>query len=209
MTLISGRLKTYARRLVITPTSAECMSSRYKVRDDAYPHFVTFTVLNWIDALSRPMYKDIVCNSLQFCQKEKGLKLHAWVIMSNHVPLIISADIGFKLSDIVRDIKKFTSNKIIDAIANNTHESRKDWMLKMFATAGKENNSNKEFQFWQQDYHPIELSRHELLIQRLNYLHENPVKAGIVWEAAQYRYSSAIDYCGSEGLLPIEMLEVW
>ena len=185
------------------------MSSRYKVHDDQMPYFVTSTVIGWIDALSREVYKEIVCKSLKHCMDEKGLRLHAWVIMPNHFHLIISAAPGFRLSNIMRDLKKFTSKRIVAEIAENPEESRKKWMLNMFEYAGKNNNSNEEYQFWQQDYHPVVLDTPEKLQQRLNYLHENPVRTGIVWRAEDYKYSSAIDYyVGSPGLLPIERLYV-
>ena len=77
----------------------------------------------------------------------------------------------------------------------------------IFKKAGERNKRNKTYQFWQQDNHPVELSTNEMIDQRLDYLHENPVRAGLVWEAIHYKYSSAVDYSeGRVGLLPIEML---
>jgi putative transposase len=87
------------------------MSTKYKFGDNEIAHFITFSVVNWIDALTRNEYKDIIVASLQYCIKEKGLKLHAWVIMSNHVHLIASAKQGFMLTNILRDLKKFTRRK--------------------------------------------------------------------------------------------------
>ena len=75
-------------------------------------------------------------------------------------------------------------------------------MLNIFSYAGKSNTNNKAYQFWKQDYHPIELNTPEKLKQRLDYLHENPVRSGSVWEPWHYKYSSAIDYYTNEhGLL--------
>ena|SRR5437762_3569625 len=88
-------------------------------------HFVTFSVVEWVDVFTRKEYRDIIIESLKFCQKEKSLLLHSWCIMSNHVHLIASAR-NEDLSDILRDFKKFTSKQIISAIENNEHESRKD-----------------------------------------------------------------------------------
>ena len=184
------------------------MSSKYKIGDNAVPHFITSTVVGWLDALSRPTYKDIILDSLRYCIDNKGLRLHAWVIMNNHLHLIVStANADINLADIIRDFKKFTSKNIMLAIKNNTQESRKEWMMNMFAFVGKNNGNNNNLQFWQQDYHPIELNTAEKLTQRLNYLHENPVRAGIVWEAPEYKYSSAIDYYTNKtGLLPLDLL---
>ena len=183
------------------------MSSRYKVSDNQIPYYITSTVVGSVDAFSREQYKEAICNSLLFCQKEKGLILHAYVIMTNHVHFIISAAQGYEIGHIIRDFKKFTSKKIVAAIENNVQESRKKWMLNMFAYAGQNNNSNEQYQFWQQEYHPIALDTQEKTRQRLNYQHENPVRAGIVWLPEHYKYSSAVDYyCDKPGLLPIEKL---
>ncbi len=155
------------------------------------------------------MYKQVICDSLLYCKEEKGLLLHAWVIMSNHIHLIVSTASENKISDFVRDFKKFTAKEIINAVENNVQESRREWMLNMFKYAGTNNNSNKEYQFWQQDYHPIALDTREKTLQRLTYLHENPVRAGIVWCAQDYKYSSAIDYYEDKtGLLPIIKLDI-
>lgn len=182
------------------------MSSKYKVGEDAIPHFVTFSVVGWIDVFSREQYKELFLESLKYCQEKKGMVLHAWVIMTNHVHLIISS-ISNKLEHVVRDLKKFTSKQIIKAIKENNAESRKEWMLNIFSYTGKNNNNNKEFQFWKQDYHPIELDTPEKMKQRLDYLHENPVRGGLVWEPWHYKYSSAIDYYTNEhGLLKVEHL---
>jgi putative transposase len=182
------------------------MSSKYKVGEDAIPHFVTFSVVGWIDVFSREQYKELFIESLKYCQENKGMVLHAWVIMTNHVHLIISSNSN-KIEYIVRDLKKYTSKQIIKAIQENNMESRKEWMLNIFSYTGKNNNNNKEFQFWKQDYHPIELNSAEKIKQRLDYLHENPVRSGLVWEPWHYKYSSAIDYYTNEhGLLKVELL---
>lgn len=182
------------------------MSSKYKVGEDAIAHFITFSVVGWIDVFSRECYKEILINSLKYCQENKGLKLHAWVIMTNHLHLIISTNTN-KIEWLVRDIKKYSSKQIIAAIRENSLESRKEWMLNIFSYAGKSNANNKDFQFWKQDYHPIELNSTTKCKDRLNYLHENPVRSGLVWEPWHYKYSSAIDYYTNEhGLLKIEHL---
>ena len=182
------------------------MSSKYKVGEDAIPHLVTFSVVGWIDVFSREVYKQIFINSLSYCQEYKGLTLHAWIIMTNHAHLILSSDTN-KIEDLVRDIKKYSSKKIIQAIKENSTESRKEWMLNLFNFAGKNNANNKDYQFWKQDYHPIELNSNEKIKQRLDYLHENPVRSGLVWAHWHYKYSSAIDYYTNEnGLLKIEYL---
>jgi len=183
------------------------MSAGYKIYDSKALHFVTFSTVQWVDALSRPVYKDIVIDSLRYCIVNKGLNLYAYVIMSNHVHLIISAREGTQLSDILRDLKKYTSKRLIKAIENNPQESRRSWILWLFRSAGQANSNNKNYQFWQHDNHPVQLSDNQMMEQRLHYLHENPVKAGLVFEPHQYVYSSAVDYAGGKGLLDIIFIE--
>jgi len=183
------------------------MSSKYKTGESTIAHFVTCTVIGWVDVFSREAYKEIVIKSLTYCQKEKGMKLYAYVIMTNHLHLIISSESN-GISDLMRDFKKYTSKQIIAAIIANNQESRKEWMLNMFRYAGSGNSANKEYQFWQHEFHPILLDTIEKQQQRLLYLHQNPVRAGIVWQPQDYKYSSAIDYYTElkEGLLEIEYL---
>ena len=183
------------------------MSSKFKILSDQSLHFVTFATVQWIDVLTRPEYKDIVIESMEYCQNNKGLIVYAYVIMSNHIHLIISAKEGYKLSDILRDLKKYTSKKIINEIENNDRESRKKWILWLFFSSGKRNSNNERYQVWQQDNRPIELSDNNMIDQRLDYVHNNPVRAGIVFESYAYKYSSAIDYCGDKGIMKIKFIE--
>lgn len=179
----------------------------YKIRDKEGIHFVTFAVTEWVDVFTRREYRDIVLDSIRHCQKNKGLVLHVWCIMSNHLHLAVSA-VNNNTSDILRDFKKFTSKQIIKAIQDHPGESRKAWMLKIFSEAGIANSRNKEYQFWRQDNHPIELYSAAFTNKKIDYMHENPVVAGIVDKAEEYLYSSARDYYNAKncGLLMVELL---
>ena len=172
------------------------MSTKYKIRDPEGVYFVTFTVIRWLDVFTRQEYRDIFMESLRYCQKNKGLALYAYCMMSSHVHLIISQHGERELQGTIRDIKKHTSLAIINAIKNNQRESRKDLLLWCFEKAGTNNINNERYQFWQQHSHPIELNTNEKLFQRLNYVHQNPVEAGIVLSAEDYLYSSAMNYAG-------------
>ncbi len=181
--------------------------SGYKIRNREGIYFVTFAVVNWVDVFTRKDYRDIVTESIQYCQEQKGLVLHAWCLMSNHIHLIISTKES-NTSDVLRDFKKFTSKKIVQAINDHAQESRREWMLTIFLQAGEDNSRNSNYQFWQQDNHPIELFTEAFAIQKLDYLHNNPVTAGIVDKAEEYIYSSARDYYTGKncGLLKIDFL---
>jgi len=182
------------------------MSRTYKFANPEGIYFITFATVCWIDVFTRRVYKDILIESLQYCQKEKGLRLFGYVIMSNHVHLIAMANDGYNLSDIIRDFKKFTSKQIIKTINNNRQESRKEWMLGIFRKAGKQNSNNKEFQFWQQDNHPIELYTNAVIDQKMDYIHNNPVVEGSVSRPEDYLYSSARNYAGLDTMIEIELM---
>ena len=91
------------------------MSTGYKIVDQEALHYVTFQIVNWVDLFTRKVYRDIVIDSLKFCQANKGLELYAFVVMSNHIHLLIRSDIG-KLSDTIREFKSFTAKQILLAI---------------------------------------------------------------------------------------------
>lgn len=181
------------------------MSRKYKFHNSAYPHFVSFATVFWIDLFIRRFYSEIIVDSLSYCIDNKGLILNAWCIMTNHVHLIIRSETG-ELSDIMRDLKKFTSKKLITCIQERPQESRKDWMLEMFSRAGKINPNNKNWQVWQQHNQPIELSNNTILDQRLDYLHMNPVKAGFVDKPEDWLFSSTKNYAGLGSMLTLEWI---
>lgn len=165
----------------------------YKIRNKEAIHFVTFAVVEWVDVFTNKIYKDIVVDSLRHCQSNKGLLLHSWCLMSNHMHMILSSKNGDP-GGILRDFKKFTGRQIIKAIENNPSESRKDWMLPIFRQQGQNNARNSTNQFWRQDNQPKECYSAAFTRQKIEYIHRNPVKAGIVQEPHQYVHSSAIDY---------------
>lgn len=184
------------------------MSTKYKFKNSAGCYFISFAVIEWVDVFIRKEYKNILVENLKYCQKEKGLELFAWCIMSNHVHLIARAKEGFLLQHILRDFKKYTSRLILKTISENNHESRKEWMLKIFRDAGMKNSNNENYQFWQQDNHPIEIWSEDVINQKLEYLHNNPVKEGFVDKAEEYLYSSARDYYQDKncGLIEINFI---
>ena len=95
---------------------------------------------------SRKTYKDCIIESLDFCIKNKGMILHGFVIMSTHIHLIIESE-SSKLSDLIRDFKKFTAKTILNKIETEP-ESRADWMLKRFEFACKSHSRNEKYQFY-------------------------------------------------------------
>jgi REP element-mobilizing transposase RayT len=178
------------------------MLDGYKIRDQALPHFITATVVDWIDVFTRKSYRDCVIECLDFCITNKGMVLYGYVIMSNHIHMIVQSNDG-KLSDLIRDFKKFTAKTILEKIQIEP-ESRREWMLERFKLATESHSRNKNYQFWQYGNHPEEIYSNKFMWSKLDYIHLNPVRAAIVEKASQYSYSSASNYVLDKGLLPIE-----
>lgn len=172
-----------------------------KVLDELY--FITTTVVDWVDLFTRPKYKHIIVDSLAYCQENKGLKIYAWVLMSNHLHMIVSAGAETTVSDILRDFKKFTSKRILAELEVDPQESRREWMLDRYRFAAASDKKITNYRFWQDGYHPMLLYSHDFFLQKLNYIHQNPVRQEIVARQEEYLYSSAIDYAGGKGMLEV------
>ncbi|ANI90083.1 transposase [Arachidicoccus ginsenosidimutans] len=172
------------------------MSFAYTIKDQHALYFVTFTVHQWVDVFSRKEYRDILIENLRYCQHHKGLKIYAWVIMGNHCHLIVQSE-KEKLSDIIRDFKKYTAKTIYRSIENNPAESRKEWLLKTLMFKEK-------IWFWEEGYHGEEIFSEAFFKTKAMYIHQNPVRAGIVEKEEEYLYSSAGDFYGvRKGLLDV------
>jgi REP element-mobilizing transposase RayT len=136
-----------------------------------------------------------IVDSLNYCQKEKGLTLFGYCIMSSHIHLLARADGNFSLSDILRDFKKYTSKAIIEQIMNE-NESRREWILELFKKAGEDLKGITNYKFWQDGNHPEEITSNNFFNEKLDYIHNNPVAELIVEKPEDYYFSSARNYAG-------------
>ncbi|MCJ8211703.1 transposase [Mucilaginibacter sp. RS28] len=164
------------------------MSELRKASTDR-PYFITLTVVGWIDIFTRDVYCRQIIESLDYCRKNKGLKIYAYCIMSSHIHLIISHDES-KLPSVLRDFKSFTAKRILELV-NDVQESRREWLLYLFRYFANNKKQNSEHVFWQKTSYSIELITPLVFDQKLDYIHHNPVKAMVVSEATSYVYSSA------------------
>ncbi len=178
--------------------------------------FITTTVVDWKDVFTRPIYKDIVVESLNYCQDNKGLILCAWVLMSNHLHFVGGIDDKLHKNDydtylnlmsgLIRDFKKYTSKKLVKSIADNPQESRKEWLLDCFQFRGANDSKIKNYRFWQEGYYVEDIFSMEFLRQKIQYVHMNPLRQGIVANIEDYLYSSAPNYAGQKGLLDVQVV---
>ncbi|MEO1382911.1 MAG: transposase [Bacteroidota bacterium] len=179
------------------------MGYRYNFHDNTSLYFVTLTLRGWVDLFSRKCYRDEFIKSLNYCCENKGLVVYAYVIMTNHVHLIISTEPSFLLRDTFRDLKKYTA-KVFLELVQDPKESRRSWIMWLWKYFGCQ--KGRAHQIWKEGSHPIELYSQEVIKQKLDYIHNNPVKAGFVSESWMWVYSSSLDYKGEKGLLDIELL---
>ena len=181
-----------------------------KIEDQYAMYFITCTVVGWVDLFTREQCRKIIVDSLRFCQNNKGLTINAYVIMSNHLHLVVRANQESKgLSAIIRDFKRHTAKKLHlwfeTSISNR--ESR-GWVEMVFKYHALYNKRNKNYQVWVQDNHPIILYSPKIIFQKINYIHQNPVQAGIVARPEHYLYSSASHYLGtSRSMLDVEIID--
>ena len=156
-----------------------------KVLENYYPHFFSATILEWKHLLKPDKYKDIITSSLEFMVAEKRLAVHGFVIMSNHIHLIWQIKKGHKKENVQRDFLKYTAQQIKADLRFNHPK-----VLPLFKVKAADRN----FQIWERNALSIDLYSERVLIQKLNYTHYNPVKAGLVKNCSDYRYSSALYY---------------
>jgi putative transposase len=152
--------------------------------------FITLTVVSWVDVFTRNIYCEELIRNMRYCQQYKGLELYAYVIMSNHMHWIAGQRDG-KLNHLLRDFKSYTAKQLLSMIYNNPMESRRDWMKIVFQYNAKFQQQNADNMFWQKTNHPLDCYSPKVFMQKLNYLHENPVRTGLVMNGGDWFYSSA------------------
>ncbi len=175
------------------------MRSRYTIREAGVPYFITCTVVQWLPLFTRKPYFDILLESLQFCRQHKDLKVYAYVILDNHFHLVAAAD---KLADIIRDFKSYTAKGLIARL----EQDQKTWVLNQFQYYKQATKIQSDYQVWQEGFHPQQIISEEMLRQKIDYLHHNPVRAGLVAQPEDWVYSSAGHFAGGKGLLELDSL---
>lgn len=184
------------------------MSSKYKILDPFELNYLTLTTVGWIDIFTRQAYRDIIIDSLNYCIENKGLSVHGYVIMPSHLHLILSTQAPYELSDVMRDFKAYTGRTMIKYLQDEKKpESRRSWLLYLLSYFAFGRKKKQDYQIWQHDNHPIQLYSDEVIFQKLEYLHLNPVRAGFVELPSHWLYSSAGFYESGKGPLPVVLLK--
>jgi REP element-mobilizing transposase RayT len=181
------------------------MSTGYQIKTQQNLHFITFTIVDWVDVFVRKSYRDVLINTLNFYIDKRGLQVFGYVIMSNHMHAILYQPSG-SLSDTIRDLKKYSANKILELIKAEP-ERRREWMLHRFSWNATLRANVSNYQVWKHDNHAEEIWSWKFFNQKLNYIHQNPVRAGLVDMPQHWLYSSAADQVRTEPLVKISEWE--
>ena len=152
-------------------------------------YFATLTVVGWIDLFTRRSCAEVMVRNLTVCTEHKGLSVWAWVLMPSHLHLIAGVPTGQRLGEVLGDYKGFTAKLLLEDIATNPQESRREWLQHLFQYYGK--TVGQAHQVWQPGGHFIVLDSEAKALRARDYIHQNPVVAGMVYDAAHYPYSSA------------------
>jgi putative transposase len=163
------------------------MRSRYRIHNDDCAHFITSTIVEWLPVFTTAPCCDILVRSFVFCRKEKDMRIHAWVILDNHFHAIVS---GPELARTIADLKKFTARELLSQLK----VEGRVWLLNELAYFRAAHKSDSTHQVWQEGVHPQRILSDEMMFQKLDYLHNNPVKRGFVASPEHWVYSSAHEW---------------
>ncbi|MEX2604061.1 MAG: transposase [Gracilimonas sp.] len=172
--------------------------TRYKFHEKHFPYFVTSSLLEELPLFTKHQVAQIMLDQLVFLQRERGVMLYAFVFMANHFHAVVKGqDLGKKL----RLAKSFTARQILEILESNGHTR---WLEKLKWNK-RSYKVGRTFQVWQEGLHPKQLSTVEMVNQKIEYIHTNPVKSGFVDKPSDWRYSSARNYVGMEGIIPVTL----
>lgn len=180
------------------------MTKPYHISDQSGLYFIIMTVVEWVDIFTRMNYKELIINNLKYCQNNKGLEIYAYVIMTNHIHLIVRSN-SDKLSGTLRDFKSYTSKELLKLVSMQ-EESRQEWILRIFSNAAYKHKRNSDFQLWSHENHAELMWSNEFIEEKLDYIHQNPVRNGIVLHPEDYLFSSAKNYAGEKGVLEVTLI---
>ena len=152
-------------------------------------HFLTFTAVEWIDIFTKPKYFDLIINTFKYCQKNQGLLLYGFVIMTNHIHCIISVKESYSLEDIIASFKKFTTFQIKKILEKDSRKYISSLIKSSYAK-----KKNTSFQIWQRENYPEMIESEKFFLQKMDYIHNNPVKKEYVAKPEDWLYSSARNY---------------
>lgn len=176
------------------------MRSRYRINDETTSHFITSTIVEWLPVFTTAECCNIIVNSLEYCRQHRQLRIHAWVIMDNHFHSVVA---GPQLANTIANLKKFTARAILGQLEREGRE----WLLNQLRYFFAAHKQKSVHQVWQEGVHPQAMKSDRMMLQKLGYLHNNPVTRGFVASPEHWRYSSAHEWL--PGAIPLLRVDPW
>jgi REP element-mobilizing transposase RayT len=170
--------------------------SRYRIYDNAYPHFMTCTIVGWLSVFTRPETVEIDFDSWRYLGREREFKVFAYVILENHLHLIAASP---QLAEDMGDFKSYTARQIIDLLEHRGART----LPEQLAWHKAKHKTDRDYQLWQEGSHPEQIQSEEMMRQKVEYIHNNPLARGYVASPEHWRYSSAANYMRQPGLFPV------
>ncbi len=146
------------------------------------PEFITITCLEWKRVLKDDRFKDIIISSLSFLSNTKRVTIYAFVLMQNHIHLIWRIHREHRREIVQRDFLRFTSKEILSVLKNENSPLQKALSVKA---------KDRKYQVWERNSRKTPLYSATMIWQKINYIHLNPVRAGLCEGPEDYTYSSA------------------
>jgi putative transposase len=171
-------------------------------------YFLTLNVVDRIDVFVRPTYKQVIADALNHFIEAQGVAIYAWCLMTCHLHLLVRTKEGYGPAYFERDFKKFTTPELIKAIEMEM-DLRRSWMMQRFEDFSKSLKRIEKFNLWQNCSSPLRIDTEQpgLLLDRIDHIHENPVRERIVESPESYLYSSARDYAGIKGFVRVKVIQ--
>jgi REP element-mobilizing transposase RayT len=170
--------------------------TRYRICETDYPYFLTCTIVGWLPVFTRAEAVQIVFDSWAFLGKEHDFRLYGYVVLENHLHLIASAP---NLANAMKSFKMYTARQIIDLLLSHQAET----LLRQLRAHKLRHKTESEYQVWQEGSKPKQIQNDDMMLQKLEYMHNNPVKRGYVDDPVHWRCSSARNYAGLPGLVDV------
>ena len=178
---------------------------RYKIVDDNGIYFTTHTIVDWLPVFKERKYFEIVTSSLNHCQEKKGLAIFGYVIMLTHFHLVAQTEDGVKFHEVMRDMKRFTSKEISRQLESDGQKL----FLHVFKKSAEREKGKRLYKIWQDEYHPQIIYSDKVCYQKIDYMHNNPLRKGFVEKPEDWLFSSARNYANDDhSILKVELLQM-
>jgi putative transposase len=178
------------------------MRSRYRINEEDKAHFITATIAEWLPVFTTQRCCEIIVQSLVYCREHRDLRIYSWVVMDNHLHAIVS---GPELARVLQSFKRHTATAILEELDNDGRSWLKEQLA--FRCRKSRRHAGSEYQVWQQGVHPQSIYTDEVMAQKRNYIHLNPVRRGLVIAPEHCRYSSAHEWLPAAE--PVLRVDLW